>query len=310
MDPSVDTRVTLWNTNTKRKIAGKAAPMEKNLQDYLQKHPECELYNGQDKLLTPDEKRQLIAAQNRIAIWNTEKQKRISGNAAPTEKKLAEYLRKHPECEVYNGQDKAGYRPSQPVHVPKAQASAPIGIRNSARQQQASIADQYGLGARDDWNQQLAMGNSMDARPMSIGKDNLEEMLMGMSIDEDFGSFGGSIEMGGSLQEFFGDLQRGGDPLAREVGSVGSGAGMEVPMSPAQRIKRDRASSSAGLGGQGSLPGQGYMISGSLNPQPHQRLRGGPAPGSLPPGGAFEDSPYTNPAAKSDCGSLGDAWAV
>ena len=93
MDPSVDTRVTLWNTTTKRKIAGKAAPMEKNLQDYLQKHPECELYNGQDKLLSPEEKRDLIAAQNRISIWNTDIQKRISGNAAPTERKLAEYLR-------------------------------------------------------------------------------------------------------------------------------------------------------------------------------------------------------------------------
>ena len=31
---------------------------------------ECELYNGQDQQLDPAEKAALIAAQNRIAIWN------------------------------------------------------------------------------------------------------------------------------------------------------------------------------------------------------------------------------------------------
>ena len=99
MEPASEARVTLWNNATKRKIAGKAAPMQRNLDDYLRKHPECELYSGQDKLLSPEEKKAIIAAQNRIAIWNTEKQKRISGNAAPTERKLAEYLREHPESQ-------------------------------------------------------------------------------------------------------------------------------------------------------------------------------------------------------------------
>ena len=42
-------RVQLWHKAEKRKLVGNAAPMRKNISKYLDKHPEWELYDDQDK---------------------------------------------------------------------------------------------------------------------------------------------------------------------------------------------------------------------------------------------------------------------
>jgi len=105
-------RITMWNKRENRKISGNAAPMEKNIDEYLRKHPECEVYNGQRSQLDPAIRAAQLAAEPRITIWNKTERRKVSGNAAPLEKNIEEYLRKHPDCSIYEGQDK---RPSNPM---------------------------------------------------------------------------------------------------------------------------------------------------------------------------------------------------
>jgi len=117
--PEPPKRITMWNKRENRKISGNAAPMEKNMSEYLRKHPECEIYNGQRSQLDPAIRAAQLAAEPRITIWNKSERRKVSGNAAPLEKNITEYLRKHPDCEVYNGQDK------RPPPYPMPQARYP-----------------------------------------------------------------------------------------------------------------------------------------------------------------------------------------
>ena len=106
--------VTMWNRIEKRKIAGNAAPLGKNVEKYLMKHPECEVYVDQAGDKTPrsnrkrpksSANREPVAAGNHVSIWNRNERRKIAGNASPLAKNLQSYLQKNPDWEVYTGQD-------------------------------------------------------------------------------------------------------------------------------------------------------------------------------------------------------------
>jgi len=107
--------VTIWNRIECRKVAGNAAPLRRNLERYLAKHPECEVYTGQDKNLDgsvaigsvdPKTGSTIIAGNEHVPMWNKIEERKITGNAAPLRKNVEAYLAKHPECEIYVGQDR------------------------------------------------------------------------------------------------------------------------------------------------------------------------------------------------------------
>lgn len=111
-----DAHVTMWNREEQRKIAGNAAPLGRNVDRYLQRHPECEIYVSQDhgrvtrRCDRSDRKKQRVnpaelGAGVHVSIWNRKESRKVAGNAAPLNKNLHAYLAKHPHCEVYNGQD-------------------------------------------------------------------------------------------------------------------------------------------------------------------------------------------------------------
>lgn len=113
--------VTIWNRLERRKIAGNAAPLRRNVARYLAAHPECEVFDGQDKrvegLLSIDPATGLpvIAQNEHVPIWHARERRKVTGNAAPLRKNVSAYLKKHRECEVYDGQDKEGYVPGRAV---------------------------------------------------------------------------------------------------------------------------------------------------------------------------------------------------
>jgi hypothetical protein len=98
--------------------AGNSAPMEHNLAKYLAKHPECEVYCGQDvhggKGTGGNGARghsvEVVAAkpraagpiQKRVTLWHKVQKRKVVGNAAPLEKNVHTYLAKHPEYEIYD----------------------------------------------------------------------------------------------------------------------------------------------------------------------------------------------------------------
>lgn len=87
--------------------------MRRNLVKYLTKHPECEEYRGQDKdpnlqagAIDPVTGERIAVQNEHVPIWHRIEHRKVTGNAAPLRKNLETYLKKNPNCEVYDGQDK------------------------------------------------------------------------------------------------------------------------------------------------------------------------------------------------------------
>lgn len=71
-----DERAMVWNTKTMRKSAGMCAPRRSHLEQYLQEHPEYEVYSGQDKKRPPPttnvrDKTLLFRTKTRGEVWLT-----------------------------------------------------------------------------------------------------------------------------------------------------------------------------------------------------------------------------------------------
>jgi len=149
-----------------------------------------------------------------------------------------------------------------------------------------SVADMYtGMeGApfsNDPFSNQDVFGMSG-----SLGKmtgQSLEDMMMGMSMDSTMEGMAGSLgSMGGAGSHPLGGFLSSSPnalefeaivPSENKVKQEGATQPMACPISPAQRIKRDRAAS---LRTRGSA-----MSVGSEGAHPAQKMRQGPGPGSV-----------------------------
>lgn len=137
--------------------------MEHNLAKYLAKHPECEVFCGQDahdeasstrsaiKMTGPARPTASVPPQKRVTLWHRFEKRKVVGNAAPLERNVAKYLAKHPEYEVY---DANGHEREKDVQraVEKVLSAIVTSVANQHRQSAAGAGRMHGADEGDGFS--------------------------------------------------------------------------------------------------------------------------------------------------------------
>lgn len=180
--------VTIWNRVERRKIAGNAAPLGKNLYKYLEQHKDCEIYHSQDLDMSgnrTNKKRPSvdseIAAGDHVAIWNKRERRKIAGNAAPLMKNLVSYLAKRPDCEPYKDQDVELKKEAQQR---KQKCRESDSDDHSAQDESSATHD---VSITEEVKKEDLFDRSMHGEPPSHGSNSQsrEEAYHGMACDDD-----------------------------------------------------------------------------------------------------------------------------
>jgi len=256
--------------------------MEKNLHEYLRKHPECEVYTCQDKEYRPMDSLLIggmiagmgaatddsVGSEKRITIWNKKESRKISGNAAPLEKNLWTYLRDHPDYEVYNGQDKRpgdykrvwkegkeedvsptdGHWKGESAHGGEFSFKDQIPFDNSAGHIYGATSTPWGMqleGQGPELERKSSMGSQGDMmmQPYSLGSMDMPMGSLGSAGS--LGSMGSAGSLGLARPAKHESSERGHIPVMGP-GSLGSIGSMGLG---------SFSSSLGSLGGLGSLDG-------------------------------------------------------
>ena len=117
-DAQADVRIGMWQRSTKRKLAGKMAPLKSDLAKFLAANTDCEVYTGQD-VVNPATN----GSVGRVAVWHKSKRQKLSGKDAPQASGLLQWLGENPDYEVFCGQlgkplvKPAAVKPAGPVEA-------------------------------------------------------------------------------------------------------------------------------------------------------------------------------------------------